>query len=511
MIPLTLGEIASITGGHLVDGATAATVVSGSVEFDSRNITEGSLFICLPGVRVDGHDFAGIAIERGAVACIEGHRTGQPAILVEPDDSGELSDSASSYVLEADTTGEGQAVITALSKLARAHTALAVEKHGLTVIGVTGSAGKTSTKDLIASVVGQAGETVAPPGSFNNELGHPYTALKVGPKTTFLVSELSARSIGNIAHLARIAPPRIGAVLNVGTAHIGEFGSKENIALAKGELVEALPSAADGGVAVINADDPLVIGMAPRTQAKILTFGVENDADVRATDVELDPVARVGFTLRIKGEKPRRIQLRVFGRHQVYNALAAAAVGYAAGLDSETIADALSEHVSPSEYRMDVRTRGDGVTVINDSYNANPDSMRAGIDALSYTAAGRDNAHSWAVLGSMGELGEDSLTEHAALAEVLSNRHVDYLVAVGDNPAMETLAREARRYDINTEVVSTTEEAADIVLRHLKPHDVVLVKASNACGLWAVAHRLLSAEEATGAENQEDTHSREVK
>ena len=345
MIPLRLGDIATITGGELVDGAEPDTIVSGPVEFDSRNVSEGSLFVCLPGARVDGHDFAGIAVEQGAVACLEGHRTGQPGILVDNSDTAELSDSASSYVLEADTTGEGQAVITALSNLARAHTKIAVSEYGLTVIGVTGSAGKTSTKDLIASVLRQAGETVAPPGSFNNELGHPYTALKVGEHTTYLVSELSARSIGNIEHLARIAPPCIGAVLNVGTAHIGEFGSKENIARAKGELVEALPAADDGGVAVLNADDPLVIGMRDRTTARIVTFGVTNPAYVRAEDVELDAVARPAFTLTIAGEKPRRIQLRVFGRHQVYNALAAAAVGHAAGLDCESIADALSEHV----------------------------------------------------------------------------------------------------------------------------------------------------------------------
>lgn len=514
MIPLRLGDIATITGGELVDGAEPDTIVSGPVEFDSRNVSEGSLFVCLPGARVDGHDFAGIAVEQGAVACLEGHRTGQPGILVDNSDTAELSDSASSYVLEADTTGEGQAVITALSKLARAHTKIAVSEHGLTVIGVTGSAGKTSTKDLIASVLRQAGETVAPPGSFNNELGHPYTALKVGEHTTYLVSELSARSIGNIAHLARIAPPRIGAVLNVGTAHIGEFGSKENIARAKGELVEALPAADDGGVAVLNADDPLVIGMRDRTTARIVTFGVTNPADVRAEDVELDAVARPAFTLTIAGEKPRRIQLRVFGRHQVYNALAAAAVGHAAGLDCESIADALSEHVSSSEYRMDVRTRADGVTVINDSYNANPDSMRAGIDALAFTASGRENCHSWAVLGCMGELGDDSLSEHAALAEVLYNRHIDNLVAVGDNTAMGALALESRRYGVNTEVVSTTEEAADIVLRHLKPGDVVLVKASNLCGLWAVAHTLLASPGDPGAENVSDnssSNSREVK
>ena len=266
MIPLSLAEIADVVGGrlHRADGAASVT---GTVEFDTRELTEGGLFVALPGERVDGHDFAAQAVAAGAVAVLAAREVDAPAIIVPPLAEGEAHER--SVALTGDKDGSGAAVLAALGKLAR-HVVLALSKQGLTVVGVTGSSGKTSTKDVIAQLLEPLGPTVAPPGSFNNELGHPWTALRADAGTRHLVLELSARGPGHIAELAAIAPPKIGVVLNVGSAHVGEFGSREGIAKTKGELVEALP---EDGLAVLNLDDPLVAAMASRTKARVVTVG----------------------------------------------------------------------------------------------------------------------------------------------------------------------------------------------------------------------------------------------
>ncbi|HJD77895.1 UDP-N-acetylmuramoyl-tripeptide--D-alanyl-D-alanine ligase [Corynebacterium pollutisoli] len=491
MIPLTLAEIAQITGGELTDGADPQARVTGFVEFDSRKVTPGGLFLALPGARVDGHDFAATATEAGAVAVLAARPVGVPAVVVTP--TGRSDSNADIYAH--DTDGSARAVVEALAALAHG---VVTRLPDLTVVGITGSAGKTSTKDLVASVLRQAGETVAPPGSFNNEIGHPYTALRCDADTRFLVAEMSARGIGHIAHLAESVPPHIGVVLNVGSAHLGEFGSRENIAQAKGELVEALP---DAGVAILNADDPFVAAMAPRTRARVVTYSTQQRADLWADDIRLDDVARASFTLHA-GDTTAPVTLQVFGEHQVSNALAAAAVGIEAGLSVAQVAAGLSAHTNASAHRMDVQTRADGVTVINDAYNANPDSMSAGIAALAYTAAARPHARAIAVLGEMGELGEDAEESHRLLGEQLDRYRVGHLIAVGDNPNSRAMATEARNRGITTEIAHDVDEATrlvDAVLRtrpieHTgpgNPGDVVLVKASNALGLWRVAEQLI--------------------
>src|SRR6185503_15393626 len=289
MIELTLGQVAAVTQGTL-HGADPMARVTGSVEFDSRLITPGDLFVAFAGEHTDGHEHAAAAAEAGAVAAVVTRPVPVPHVLV----------------------GDGLAAMAAL--------ATEVARHlSATVIGITGSSGKTSTKDLVAALVERAGPTIAPPGSFNNELGHPYTVLRADASTRFLVLETSARGVGHIRHLAGIAPPRIGVVLNVGSAHLGEFGSREAIATAKGELVEALPSE---GTAVLNADDPLVAAMASRTAARIVTFGEAATADVRASDVVLDELGRPAFTLHI-GAESANIRMRLVGGHHVSNALAA--------------------------------------------------------------------------------------------------------------------------------------------------------------------------------------------
>src|SRR4051794_14947236 len=339
MIELTLGEVAGIVSGRL-QGADPATVVRGTVEFDSRSVTPGGLFLALPGERVDGHDFVPTAIAAGAVAALVTRPVGAPSIEV----------------------ADGFAALAALAA------AVVRRLPDITVVGVTGSSGKTSTKDLLAQLLARLGPTVAPPGSFNNELGHPYTVLRATPDTRFLVLEKSARGIGHIRYLTEIAPPRIGVVLNVGSAHLGEFGSREAIAQAKGELVEALPA---DGVAVLNADDPLVAAMAARTRARVVLVGQSPEASVRAEDLALDDLGRARFRLRA-AEGSVEVALRLVGGHHVGNALTAAAVALECGMPLGDVAAALAAATTLSRWRMEVTERPDGTVIVNDAYNANP-------------------------------------------------------------------------------------------------------------------------------------------
>ncbi|MFZ2172873.1 MAG: UDP-N-acetylmuramoyl-tripeptide--D-alanyl-D-alanine ligase [Rhodococcus sp. (in: high G+C Gram-positive bacteria)] len=487
MIPMTLARIAEIVGGELRDVVDPSALVTGTVEFDSRKVTEGGLFLALPGARVDGHEHVDSAIEAGALAVLAARPVGVPAIVVPP----MLSDAPSrSMALEYDTDGSGAAVLSALGKLARAVVDELTAK-GLTVIGVTGSAGKTSTKDLLAAVLRPLGPVVAPPGSFNNELGHPWTALRADTDTSFLVLEMSARGGGHVASLAEIAPPKIGVVLNVGTAHLGEFGSRDAIATAKGELVEALPSAEEGGVAVLNADDQLVSGMASRTSARVVLVGRSESVQVRATDVRLDDKARASFTLTTPaGSVP--VTLAVHGEHQVGNALAAAAVALECGADLEQVAHALAGASAASARRMEVSDRADGVTIINDSYNANPDSMRAALKALvSMARSGRGSGRrSWAVLGEMGELGPESVVEHDAIGRFAVRLDVSRLIVVGTGRparAMNQGAVMEGSWGEESILVPDIAGAIELLEAELAPDDLVLVKASQSIGLWAVA------------------------
>jgi len=349
MIEMSLAEIAALTGGrlHRVTGAERVT----TVEFDSRQVGPGGLFLALPGERADGHDFAAAAVAAGAVAVLAAREVDAPAVLVPPAEPGGLA--LGSYLAAHDPDGAGAAVLAALGRLA-AHNVVSLD--GLTVVGVTGSSGKTSTKDLLAAVLAPLGPTVAPPGSFNNELGHPWTALRAAAETRHLVLELSARGPGHIAHLAEIAPPKIGVVLNVGSAHVGEFGSREGIAKAKGELVEALP---EDGLAVLNLDDPLVAAMASRTKARVVYVGESASAQVRADGITLDDQARASFRL-ITPAGDADVKLPLHGEHHVGNALSAAAVALELGATPAEIATRLSALERRSARRMEVVTRPDG-------------------------------------------------------------------------------------------------------------------------------------------------------
>ncbi|HTY27342.1 MAG TPA: UDP-N-acetylmuramoyl-tripeptide--D-alanyl-D-alanine ligase [Mycobacterium sp.] len=514
MIPLTIARIAEIVGGTLADITPAEAAqrrVTGTVEFDSRAVTEGGLFLALPGARADGHDFAAAAVEAGAVAVLAARPVGVPAIVVP---AAAASD-AQSGAFEHDTDGSGAAVLAALAKLASAVAAELVE-GGLTIIGLTGSSGKTSTKDLIAAVLRPLGEVVAPPGSFNNELGHPWTVLRAGEDTDFLVLEMSARHPGNIAALAAIARPSIAAVLNVGTAHLGEFGSREIIAETKSELVQALPVS---GVAVLNADDPLVAAMDAKTVARVVRVGraghtaestmrLRNEAeeergdrglDVRAENIELDELARPRFTM-VTATGRAEVQLAVHGEHQVSNALSAAAIALECGASLPQVAEALAGAGPTSRHRMEVRVRADGVTVINDAYNANPESMRAGLQALAVMARQQQN-RSWAVLGEMGELGDESITEHDRVGRLAVRLDISRLVVVGTGRPMSAMHHGAvmeGSWGSESVMVPDADAALALLRAELQPGDVVLVKASNAAGLGALAEAL--AESTTGPE-----------
>ena len=493
MIDLTVARIAEIVGGELsgISAAEAASRhVAGTVEFDSRAVRPGGLFLALPGARVDGHDFAAAAVESGAVAVLAARPVGVPAIVVPPAPPSD----AHAGVLEHDAAGEGAAVLAALGRLAAA-VAADLSAEGLRVIGITGSSGKTSTKDMIAAVLRPLGEVVAPPGSFNNELGHPWTVLRATRDTDFLVLEMSARHPGNIAALARIAPPSIAAVLNVGTAHLGEFGSREVIAATKSELVQSVPAS---GMVILNADDPMVAAMAAQTRARVVRVGRAEGVDVRAEEVELDELARPSFTL-VAGGRRVPVTLAVHGEHQVSNALCAAAIALECGATPDQVAAALSAAGPASRHRMEVHTRGDGVTVVNDAYNANPDSMRAGLQALAVMARGSERGgsarRSWAVLGEMGELGEDSITEHDRIGRLAVRLDISRLVVVGTGRPMSAMHHGAvmeGSWGSESTMVADAAAALALLRAELRPGDVVLVKASNAAGLGALAEALVA-------------------
>jgi UDP-N-acetylmuramoyl-tripeptide--D-alanyl-D-alanine ligase len=494
VIEMTLARIADVVGGELADVSpeeAEALVVTGTVEFDSRAVTPGGLFLALPGARSDGHDFAAGAVAAGAVAVLAARPVGVPAVVVRPDAA--PVDSGAS-VLEFDSDGSGAAVLAALAKLAAAVAADLVA-GGLVVVGVTGSSGKTSTKDLLAAVLEPLGTVVAPPGSFNNELGHPWTVLRATTDTDYLILEMSARHPGNIAALARIAPPSIGVVLNVGTAHLGEFGSREAIAATKAELPQAVPAS---GVVVLNADDPVVAAMAEVTAARVVRVGRSSGVDVWAGDVVLDELARARFTLHAAGAQTS-VTLAVHGDHQVSNALSAAAVALECGATLEQVRDALAAAGPVSRHRMQVGTRADGVTIVNDAYNANPDSMRAGLKALAWMARGgsdpgAERRRSWAVLGEMGELGDDAIAEHDSIGRLAVRLDVSRLVVVGTGRSMSAMHHGAvmeGSWGSESVMVDDVDAALAFLREELRAGDVVLVKASKSAGLAALADALI--------------------
>ncbi|WP_020573427.1 UDP-N-acetylmuramoyl-tripeptide--D-alanyl-D-alanine ligase [Actinopolymorpha alba] len=450
---MTLAEIAEAVGGEL-HGADPEAVVSGPVVADSRRAEPGGLFVA----DGPGHGFAADAVRLGAVAVL-GSRPlpGVPSIAAP---------AAPGHEVDASVVAVGRLAQQVVDRLV-----------DTTVVAVTGSSGKTSTKDLLAQVLAGAGPTVAPEASLNDELGMPLTVLRAEESTQFLVLEMGAKGVGHIRYLTGIAPPDISVVLNVGLAHAGKFGSREATAAAKGELVEAL---LDDGLAILNADDELVRAMAGRTSAPAVLVGESADAAVRAEKVHLDEAGRAVFVL-VTPHGATDVRLNLVGRHHVGNALSAAAVGLAVGMDLSTVAERLSGAVPRSRWRMEVSERDDGVTIVNDAYNANPDSMRAALQALPAIARGR---RSWAVLGEMLELGDASDKEHEAIGRLVAQLGVSRLVVVGEGArAIERGARSERQWGEESVFVPDAEQAFELLRKELRPGDVVLVKSSRDAGL----------------------------
>ena len=457
MIEMTLGEIAEVVGGV----AHGEAVVTGGAFLDTRTPEPGGLFVAIAGERVDGHDFAAAARDAGAVAAIGSRPTVLPTVVVD------------------DVTG-------ALGLLAR-H--VVDRLPDVLVLAMTGSQGKTGTKDYLAHVLGEAGATVATRGNFNNELGVPLTVLRAAPETRYLVVEMGARGVGHIARLCEIAPPRVAAVLNVGTAHIGEFGSREAIAQAKGEIVEALPA---DGTAVLNGDDALVAAMAARTEAAVTTFG-SGAADVAVSEVSTDDLGRQSFEIVHRGSGAT-VHLAQVGAFQWRNAAAAAAMALAAGLDLDTVADALGDARSASRWRMEVTERPDGLVVVNDAYNANPESMRAALDTLAGMGA-RSGRRTVAVLGEMFELGAGAVEAHRDVGVYAAEVGVDVLVTVGAAAGVmgEGFAAAVQALEGGGVSVPTAgrDAAADWLRHNVSAADVVLVKASRGAALELIADVLI--------------------
>jgi UDP-N-acetylmuramoyl-tripeptide--D-alanyl-D-alanine ligase len=446
MIPLSLYEIAAIVGGA-VEGDGTVTVTAPAV-LDGRQAQPGSLFAAFAGEHADGNDYAGQAREAGAMAVLGSRPTPLPTVVVE----------------------DAQAALQALA----AHV-VARLRDGLTVAGLTGSRGKTSTKDLLAAVLASAAPTIATSGSLNNELGVPLTMLRADAATRFLVLEMGARRIGDIAALTGLVAPDIAVVTNVGQAHLSHFGSRKAIAKAKGELVQGL---APGGTAVLNADDPRVAAMRALTDGPVLTFGRAEHADVRVTGLALDRLARPSFTLRT-ADASAPVALPLVGAHQALNASAAAAAGLAAGVPLDVAAIALAT-ASLSKWRLELRELAGGAVLLNDSFNADPDSARAALDALAVIEGRRRIA----ILGEMLELGDDSEAEHRAVGEYAASR-ADVVVAVGE--AARPIAEGAGQRAV---ALAGNDAAVDWLRRHLAAADVVLVKASRAVRLDEVAAAL---------------------
>jgi UDP-N-acetylmuramoyl-tripeptide--D-alanyl-D-alanine ligase len=453
VIPLSVAQIAEITGARADLITDHNGTVTGPVVIDSRQAGPGSLFAALPGTRADGHDFAARAVAAGAAAVLATRPTGGPALIV-PD------------------------VPAALAALAAAVTAL---RPDLTIAAITGSAGKTTTKDLAAQLIETLGPTVSPRNSYNNEIGHPLTVLRVTGQTRYLIAEMSARGPGHIAALCRISPPRLGVVLCVGHAHAGEFGGLDEVARAKAELPAALPG---DGVAVLNADDRRVLAMAGATAARVVTFGRSPSADVRAAGVVLDEAGRPGFTLRTQAGSAA-VRLRLYGEHNVSNALAAAALAGQLGLGLEAVAEGLCAATARSRWRMEVTTRPDGVTVVNDAYNANPEALGAALATLAAMARGR---RAFAVLGHMTELGAQAGELHEQAGRQAARAGLAGLIVVGEEAA-PMLAGAKADSSWRGELLQVPDAAAAVteVERLARPGDVVLVKASRAANLQRVA------------------------
>ena len=436
MIAMKASEIASVVQGTLHG---EDVTVSEAAVINSSEATPGSLFLAIKGERVDGHDFVADARTHGAVLTLSTKSVEGPHIVVTD-------------------------VVVALGKLAQ-H--VRSNLLNLTVIGITGSQGKTTTKELMASILSAAAPTVAPHGNFNNEIGAPLSLLHCTEATKYCIVEMGARHKGDIAHLCTIAQPNIGVVLKVGTAHLGEFGSIEAIAETKSELISSLSAEATG---ILGTYDAFTPQMAALHKGKNLTFGEGAECDIRATDIEIRE-GRAHFDL-VTPEGRSAVGLRIVGLHQVANALAVASVATVLGFSLDQIASGLSTAESQAKWRMEINELP-SLVLINDAYNASPEAMAAALQTLVHFAQER-GGESWAFLGKMNELGESSDADHAGVGTLASELGIDHLVCVG---APQYGAKITAGSATTVHLCADKAEAL-VVAAHINPGDVALVKAS---------------------------------
>lgn len=469
MIEISLDEIARVTAGRL-EGSDAT--VSGPVVTDSRECGPGSLYVARAGEHADGHEYAPAARDAGAVGVL-GERPLEdlPTVVVE--------DSELAFAALA------RAVVDAIP--------------ALEIVGITGSSGKTSTKDLLGAVLARFGPTVAPHGSLNSEVGVPLTVCRLDAASRYLVAEMGASGVGHIEYLTKIAPPKVGIVLNVGKAHMGEFGSVDAIAKTKGELVEALP---EDGFAVLNVDDERVRAMASRTKATVVLVGLGQGADYRATNVEVDANGRASYDLTCP-HGTARVRLAVVGEHQVGNSLSVIAAAVSLGLSLPEVVDALATAGATSRWRMEMHELPGGITLVNDAYNANPDSMRAAMRSLAHM--GRDR-HSVAVLGEMRELGDSSDDEHAQVGRDLFELGIDEVYVVGAGAAPIAVgARSAGMPAERVHELADADAAHAALVTGLRPDHIVLLKSSRDSGLRLLGDRLVEESRPSGVSTTEVT------
>ncbi|GAB3188422.1 UDP-N-acetylmuramoyl-tripeptide--D-alanyl-D-alanine ligase [Nesterenkonia suensis] len=471
MIELSAAEIAEITSGRPSGLDDPRAVVVSAAETDSRAMEPGSLFIAKPGEITDGHLFIDAALAAGATLVLAERETadsaGRPHPAVIVDD-----------------------VVEAMGHLAAEIVARIRAHSPTTVIGITGSAGKTTTKDLLRAVLEAEGPTVAPRGSYNGEVGVPLTVFTASLDTRWLVVEMGADGPGNIRHLAQMVRPDVGVVLMVGSAHAGKFGGADRIAEVKQELVEEVGA---DGVVILNDDDPQVRRMADVASAPVIWFSADSmdavgDA-VTAKEVRLDEDGHPRLLLSF-GEEMHELTSGLTGTHHVTNILAAAAAARAVGVSGEHVVERLRGLGPSSRWRMERTERPDGVTVINDAYNANPESMREALRTLAMLTR-PTSRRSVAVLGPMLELGEESILRHTQLGETVVRLNIDQLLVVGEEayPLYRGAVAEGSWGD-EAHWVATAEEAEAHLEEQLRSGDVVLFKSSNGAGLRLLGDRI---------------------
>ena len=497
MIKLSAAQIIEATGGTAIGlEGREEQVYADFATTDSREVQTGTLFVAKPGAVTDGHRFIPMAFERGAtLALVEREVLDEQGV---PYPSIQVPD-----------------VVLAMGDLARYSIEQMRAQGELTVIGITGSAGKTTTKDLLAAIFTPEGPTVAPVGSYNSEVGVPLTVFRADESTRYLVIEMGADRVGNIEYLANIAHPDHGAILKVGTAHAGEFGGVDNIERTKGELAEGVQPT---GSLALNADDERVLRMASRSVAPITYFGVGEKTDangqpyeryVAALNLRTTDAGCPEFTLRLPDGSEYEISSQLIGEHHVHNLLAAATIAYNSGISGEKIARALNKAAAASKWRMARTDRADGVTVINDAYNANPESMAAALRTLAQLGRTVDPAtgqphRTWAVLGAMLELGDASLEEHDRIGRLVVRMNISKLIAVGDETKpIYNAAHLEGSWGNEATWVKTPEEAEQILRAEVRPGDIVLFKSSNGVKLGILGDQVAFAEYTFGAEEEQ--------